>query len=222
MVSEMSVFVRDIETMGMKLQLIALNARIKAAHLGREGAVLDTISSGIYELSKNAREDTGHLSGMLAHLVKRSSNFKEDYQRMQGDQTQAIDNMVDKLKRLIASLQGIDKTVLAMLTDLSDLGEALMKDIENVASNIKVHKELKAELEEVMDAIFAVAEGARKICPTNRLAANSSFLTDIDKLYTMESEREVHMRHIEAPVQDTVQRNPTDQTEDLGENVELF
>ena len=34
MVSEMSVFVHDIETMGMKLQLIALNARIKAAHMG--------------------------------------------------------------------------------------------------------------------------------------------------------------------------------------------
>jgi hypothetical protein len=222
MVAEMSVFVRDIETLGMKLQLIALNARIKAAHLGREGAVLDTISGGIYELSKNAREDTRHLSGMLADLVSLSSNFKDDYQGMQEGQTQAVDHVVEKLKHLIASLQGIDKTVLAMLTDLSGLSDALMKDIEDVACNIKVHKELQAKLEEVMDSILDVSEGAQNICPTGRLAATSSFLTDIDKLYTMESEREIHLMHTDAPKQAAVQERSESPADDLGENVELF
>ena len=222
MVSEMSVFVRDIETMGMKLQLIALNARIKAAHLGHDGAVLDTISGGIYELSKNAREDTRHLGRMLADLVSLSSNFKEDYQGMQEGQTQAVDHVVEKLKRLIASLQGIDKTVLAMLTDLSGLSDALMKDIDDVACNIKVHKELQAKLEEVMDTILDVSEDAQNICPTGRLAATSSFLTDIDKLYTMESEREIHMMHADAPKQATIQERSEAPADDLGENVELF
>ncbi|MGO9147334.1 MAG: hypothetical protein ACLQDF_13290 [Desulfomonilia bacterium] len=222
MVSEMSAFVRDIETLGMKLQLIALNARIKAAHLGREGAVLDTISGGIYELSKNAREDTRHLSGMLADLVSLSSNFKKDYQGMQEGQTQAVDHVVEKLKRLIAFLQGIDKTVLAMLTDLSGLSDALMKDIEDVACNITVHKELQAKLEEVMDTILDVSEDAQNICPTGRLAATSSFLTDIDKLYTMESEREIHMMHADAHKQATIQERSNAPSDDLGDNVELF
>jgi prophage DNA circulation protein len=159
---------------------------------------------------------------MLADLVSLSSNFKDDYQGMQEGQTQAVDHVVEKLKHLIASLQGIDKTVLAMLTDLSGLSDALMKDIEDVACNIKVHKELQAKLEEVMDSILDVSEGAQNICPTGRLAATSSFLTDIDKLYTMESEREIHLMHTDAPKQAAVQERSESPADDLGENVELF
>jgi prophage DNA circulation protein len=159
---------------------------------------------------------------MLAELVRLSSKFKEDYQGMQKGQLQAVDHVVEKLKRLIAFLQGIDKTVLAMLTDLSGLSDDLMKDIEDVACNIKVHKELQAKLEEVMDTILDVSEGAQDICPTGRFAATSSFLTDIDKLYTMESEREIHMMHTDAPKQATIQERSNAPSDDLGDNVELF
>ena len=54
------------------------------------------------------------------------------------------------------------------------------------------------------------------------LAATSSFLTDIDKLYTMESEREYirgmwRNRRVSAG-----QRHAGAAADDLGENVELF
>jgi hypothetical protein len=222
MVSEMSGFVRDIETLGLNLQLIALNARIKAAHLGQEGAVLDTISGGIYELSKNAREDTSRISGMLAQLVSLSSIFEKDYLDMQEGQIQSVDLIAGKLKDLLSSLQHIDDTVFTMLTELSGLGNSLMEDIEDTAANIKVHEELQIMLEEVLDTIFDIEQSARKICPTSQLDATSSYFTDIDNLYTMESEREIHMKHLKKTSEPEIQDRPTTHLDELGENVELF
>ena len=122
MAAEMSMFVKDIETLGLHLQLIALNARIKAAHLGQEGAALDTISGSIYELSINAREDTGNLSTMLSTLVNLSTTFNRDFKDMQGTEKELSDILMEKLKGLIALLHEINITVISMLTELTDLG----------------------------------------------------------------------------------------------------
>lgn len=222
MVSEMSTFVRDIESMGMNLQLIALNARIKAAHLGREGAVLDTISGSIYDLSKTAREDTHHLSEMLSELVGLSRTFREDFHVIQEGQDHTVGRMVENLGSLISSLKDTDSRVLAMLTELSGLTDSLMKDIESVAGSIMIHRVLQEKLKGVMEGISGVAEHARKICPTRHIDATSTFFKDIDKLYTMESERAIHMRQLgrtQEPLAPDKQAAPAD---DLGENVELF
>ncbi|HQI82405.1 MAG TPA: hypothetical protein PLR71_12725, partial [Deltaproteobacteria bacterium] len=220
MVSEMSTFVHDIEAMGMNLQLIALNARIKAAHLGREGAVLDTISGGIYELSKAARDDTHHLSEMLMELVSLSKAFREDFHVIQEGQEHAVEHMVEQLGGLIHSLKDTDTRVLDMLTELSGFADSLMRDVENTASTITIHRQLQEKLQGVMEAVSGVAEHARKICPNRHIDATC--FRDIDKLYTMESERVVHMKKLgrtqDAPGQDK-QAAPAD---DLGENVELF
>ncbi len=222
MVSEMSAFVRDIESMGMNLQLIALNARIKAAHLGKEGAVLDTISGSIYDLSKTARQDTLRLSDMLAGLVSLSRSFREDFLVLQGGQDHAAEKMVEELGSLISSLKDTDARALAMLTELGGLTDSLMKDIGDVSGAITIHQELQEKLEDVMEAVSGLAGRARRICPLKRIDATSSFFKDIDELYTMESERAIHMRHFGSAPDSPGAAKPAATAGDLGENVELF
>ena len=222
MVSEMSVFVRDIETLGLTLQLIALNARIKAAHLGTEGAALDTISGSIYELSRHAREDTNSLTGVLASLVDLSGSFKEDLKAMREKQTRTVELMVDKLKGLIASLHGINRTVLSMLSGITSLGESLLKDIEATACGVTVHTEVENRLSEVTGIIEETREGARLICPYGEDMAALAFLEDIDKLYTMKSERLIHEQQFDSSQTDDGRHGTPNARDDLGDNVELF
>lgn len=219
MVSEMSVFVQDIETLGLNLQLIALNARIKAAHLGQEGAALDTISGNIYELSRNAREDTVTLTMILAGLVQLSMSFKEDLIAIQDKQSKTVSLMVEKLKELIASLHGINDKVLSMLTEMSNLGESLRNEIRNTADSIVVHRDVGNMLEDIISLMDRTSAGARAICPSEESTAAISFLKDkdIDKLYTMKSERDIHLQHV-----DNLGSGSQSQPEDLGENVEFF
>jgi hypothetical protein len=130
--------------------------------------------------------------------------------------------MMEKLKGLIALLHEINITVISMLTDLTGLGKSLMMDIEDTASHIDVHKEFQAMLGEVLETVSGITDDAEKICPKGFNDTSSSFLADIDKLYTMQSEREVHMRNVsaeKATLQQDVRGEPAD---DLGDNVELF
>jgi hypothetical protein len=221
MVSEMSVFVQDIETLGLNLQLIALNARIKAAHLGQEGAALDTISGSIYELSRNARQDTVTLTMILASLVQLSMSFKQDLIVIQDKQVQTVSLMVEKLKELIASLHNINDKVLSMLTDMTKLGESLRNDIRKTADGIVVHENVKNMLNDIITVVDKTSEGASLICPSGENIAVISFLADkdIEKLYTMKSERNIHLQHI-----DSLQtgHKPDIKNDDLVDNVEFF
>ncbi|HVN71651.1 MAG TPA: hypothetical protein VMU10_06500 [Desulfomonilia bacterium] len=221
MVSEMSVFVKDIETLGLNLQLIALNARIKAAHLGSEGAMLDTISGSIYELSKNAREDTKDLSKVLATLVDLSVRFKEEMLLMQDKQSEAISLMVDKLKELIKSLRCINDEVHKILTDMNHLGGSLLVDLQNTVDGITVHEKVENVLKKVLKTIEDTHESARLVCPTGFETATSSFLSHFNRLYTMKSERDIHEKHLEQGPQG--QESDKSRTgEDHWENLELF
>jgi len=221
MASEMSVFVKDIEALGLNLQLIALNARIKAAHLGHEGAALDTISGSIYELSKNARDETGNLSDMLENLVNLSSAFHNEFNEMQDDQTRVTDLLVEKLRNLITSLHEINTSIITMLTELTGMGESLMRDLEDAASHTAVHKEIQIMIDDVIETLSEVTKDAGRENPAAHIDTASSFFTEIDKLYTMESEREIHLRHL-AGAQEQDQAGAQSTTGDLGDNVELF
>jgi methyl-accepting chemotaxis protein len=222
MVSEMSVFVKDIESLGLNLQLIALNSRIKAAHLGKEGAMLDTISGSIYELSKNAREDTKDLSKVLAKLVDISLRFKEDMLLMQDKQSKTIGFMVDKLRELIKSLRSINDVVHAMLREMTTLGESLLKDLQNTADEITVHEKVESVLKKVMKTIEDTAQNARLVCPSGFESVASSLMSNLDRLYTTKSERDIHVQLLESGPQDRAGSEKTNTGDDNWENLELF
>lgn len=222
MVSEMSIFVRDIESLGLNLQLIALNARIKAAHLGREGAMLDTISGSIYELSKEAREDTKDLRSVLANLVDISLRFKEDMLLMQDKQAKTIELMVNNLKDLTAQLKAINGSIHATLGEMKDLGETLLRDLENTGDRITVHEQVDRLLSKVMKAVEETAESARLVCPSGMENLASTLLSKLGRLYTTKSERDIHVKHIEpgqASAEGSGQNKPGG---DNWENLELF
>ena len=222
MVSDMSGFVHEIENLGLNLQLIALNARIKAAHIGMEGAALDTISGGIYELSKNAREETRNLSELLSSLVHTSGSFNSDLKGIRESQQTTVHAMVVTLRDLTGSLHQINDSVLSTLTGMTCDGQTLMKEIYTTASEISVHKEVEGELDDLMNSLSEITQSARSLSPERQIQTAVSFLTDIDRLYTMESERDVHTRHMEEPEVSAGQRHAGAVAGDLGENVELF
>ncbi len=222
MASEMAVFVRDIEGLGLGLQLVALNARIKAAHLGHGGAALDTISGSIYDLSKNARDDTRRLSAMLGDLVSLSGSFHEEFRDLHSRQTVVTDRLVERLRDLIASLHGINGAIRTMLSELAEVGGSLMRDIEDAATHTAVHREIETALNGVRQTLAGIIDDARKRYPGARLEASSPFFAAIDRLYTMESERAVHLRHLAASSTGRDGAMAPAETGDTGGNLELF
>lgn len=223
MVSEMSLFIQEIEYMGQNLQLIALNARIKAAHMGGEGAALDTISGGIYDLSKNSRTDTRTLADMLARISDMAKGFDTDLADMQRTQKEQVQAVVDNLKEIIASLHRINERVLSITTDMNIRGESLMNDIRDTARSITVQDKVQNILEQTQGSMEQMISETSGMVPEQQSGETKTYLENFDQLYTMESEREVHMHHMdkeqETGTEGTAANNSGD---DLGDNVELF
>ena len=222
MVSEMSLFIQEIEYMGQNLRLIALNARIKAAHMGHEGAALDTISGGIYDLSKNSRTDTKTLADMLAEISDIAKGFDADLTVMQNSQKEQVQTMVDNLQEIIASLRRVNERVLSIATDMNCQGESLMRDIQAAAQGITVQDKIEDILKETQDHMEQIIYEASRLAPEEHTGEAKTYLEDFDQLYTMESEREVHMRHMKIEGDSITEEFVEDSADELGENVELF
>lgn len=222
MVSEMSYFVKGIDGLGLKLQLIALNARIKAAHIGSEGAALDTISGSIYELSKNSRSDTLALSNTLAEVGEAAQSFGQDLEAIQEDQQGQVERLMNSLQSIIASLHEVNTQVMAAVTDMNNQGESLAQDITAMISQVTVHQEVNDALKDARQRILRVVDEIEAAFPDHDRSADETCLQTLDGRYTMESERDVHIRHVgrEAERVHVGLKRPA--RGDLGENVELF
>jgi len=224
MVSEMSVFIKEIEFMGQNLQLIALNARIKAAHIGNEGAALDIISGGIYDLSKNSRGHTKDLSEMLESLVDIAKGFDSDLAEIQHTQEDQVKEMVENLQGIVTSLHEVNDSVLAIIKEMNSLGKSLMADIHTSISEIRVQEKVETVLNEACNAMNTLLSEAARTNPGEDRQDRKVYLKDLDTLYTMKSERDIHMRHQKnLKHTDTAVKTDTEDTEDgFGDNVELF
>ncbi len=222
MVSEMSHFVKEIEDLGLNLQLIALNARIKAAHIGSEGAALDTISGSIYELSKNSRSDTLALSGTLAEVGEAAQSFDRDLEAIQEDQQGQVERLMSSLKAIIASLHEVNTRVMAAVSDMNGQGDSLARDIASMIREITVHREVNEALTDARERVGQVASGIAAAFPDHDRSAAETYLESLDGRYTMESEREVHFKHMDRKTERAHVSPERPAGEDLGDNVELF
>jgi len=113
-------------------------------------------------------------------------------------QTVVTDRLVERLRDLITSLHDINKAIRTMLSELCDLGGSLVRDTEDAATHTAVHREIETALNGVRQTLAGIIDNARKRNPGALLEASSPFFAAIDRLYTMESERAIHLRHLEA------------------------
>lgn len=221
MVTKMSVFVKEIENLGLNLQLIALNARIKAAHMGHEGAALDTLSGSIYTLSKESRQNTINLSNILSEVVDTAQSFDTKLKDLQENQKINVKNMMQNLNGLIHALHKINDKVLSVLTEMNMLGESLLKDLESAANEIIIHDEAANVLDEILEEIENIICSAKQI-KQEEMSSQEINLADLNNHYTMKSERDVHESFIKRNAGAFMPATPEGMEDDTDSNIEFF
>ncbi|MFZ2198141.1 MAG: methyl-accepting chemotaxis protein, partial [Thermodesulfovibrionales bacterium] len=71
--AEMSGFIHEIENIGEEIDLMALNASVKAAQIGEEGRALGVVADEIQRISAEAQLNTSSVTGIL----KNSGSYAE-------------------------------------------------------------------------------------------------------------------------------------------------
>lgn len=225
-ISEMTGYVGKIEDVGSEIELIAINASIKAAHTGEEGAALGVLASAIQGLSVEARKQTDEVSRILREVAK-SSNILQDNASISYDLSQ-VDAVAANLDGLLERIADMDRRRTAMFAEIADKSSELGEAVQGLASGVHFHEEVGERLETARKSLESFGGVAQAIAPMETDARRPERLRELFSRYTMEAERDVH----ESVFGASGQARPETQRQEaspaatggdgFGDNVELF
>jgi methyl-accepting chemotaxis protein len=232
-VSAISGLVDDIEEIGEEIELIAVNARVKSAHTGIEGAPLGVIAEAIWHLSIDATSQKTTISELLRKVVVATEGLQAVSGRQTDEEGSGSTNIIGELSRLLEELKTMNDDVVGLVKEIERGSRALSDLVEDTIDQITVHRDLAREvagLSRRFDEVITWAK--RAVSPEELEKARGLSLEYIENNYTMQRERIIHESVASNVIpfvgkgRDNAPAPPGEEdgavTDDLGDNVELF
>ncbi|HEX2868257.1 MAG TPA: methyl-accepting chemotaxis protein [Ignavibacteriales bacterium] len=214
-------FVFEIEEIGAEIELIALNARIKAAHLGQEGAALGVLSQEIQKLSLEAKELSIEISGGLQKVLNATEKLiisnKNDQKTIEQEFKSIDGSLKNSLFRIKDSNSKLDSLKRELNFSLKEMKEKLDLMNEGLKYNFDVLGEITSVEQILEDYLsFALSEGIE----TSH--EDKEYLKNLSSSYTMNSERKIHQSLLGKSENSSSAPEDTAAGDFLGDNIELF
>lgn len=227
-VTTLSHFLHLIEEIGEEVELLAINASIKAAHTGSEGAALGVIADSIQKLSSEAMEQTILVSRPLKKLTKDAKTLTDKENKSLDNDIieKEISDITSEMSHTMKTIEEINNNSSSSLKNLNEEVVQLQSDIQDLNMNLTIHtktnevvQNCKKLLESVVSQCIAKIGGKYK-------SENNQILNKIAERYTMLSERQIHSMiseggNLENEFSMTAME-PELADGEFGENIELF
>ena len=235
-IGAMSAFIAEIEKIGIEIRMIALNASIRAAHVGEHGAALGVLADAIQELSVETTHHADAISAGLKMVIASAEELTNRVRRTRGANDGGREHLEGDIAQLIEPLHRIDQSTVALLTRMSEQGRTLSDDIAKISGGIEVHQQFDREIRQLNADLGGVVAHMRVLLPADGQAEKTTDWKRLEDRYTMNREREVHQLVMggataappvgvtDLPVGvSSDEENRLGEGEDgLGDNVELF
>ena len=242
MLGQMSAHTGNIEAIGEKIKLIALNAIIKVCHIGEEGATLGVLAEAVHQLSVETRQRTETASESLRSITSASESLCAAV-NADGKDKGCVASVGDTLKTQLQALQKVNQGIVSLLKQMNLDGCSLSGDIRKTIDEVHVHRRVDQVIGNVVSGLGEIVAYSRSKGPAEDQADRAERMEALEATYTMQGEREVHhslfelkTNPVEKPNGDAVtplmadgmenektgsEPDKADQ-EDLGDNFELF
>lgn len=176
-------FAGGLERTGLRIQLAAVNASVKAAHLGADGAALaavaDAIQTTAAESARLGEEALSELGAVQDCAVRLAQNARA------GGTMQSGGGLAGQLRAVLAALRGAAEDSAGRRAALERRARELSLRVASLAGEL----EADARLER---AVRAAAEAMESIAGPEPGGAAEVRLERLRERYTMETERALH------------------------------
>jgi len=232
-VSTISGLVDDIEEIGEEIELIAVNARVKAAHTGSEGAPLGVIAEAIQHLSIDATSQKTTISELLRRVIAATEDLHMVMAENISGGVSDTGNIIEELAILLTELKAMNDEVITLVSEIETKSRGLSDVIENTILDITVHNDFACDVDAASVYFDDVISKIKEMVSEDDLKkARGLSLKYIEKNYTMQRERIVHQSiaapnvipfdsHGRGKAASAISEDAIE-SDELGDNVELF
>lgn len=179
-------WVEGIEDIGAEIEIVALNASIRAARTGSTGRCLGVIASAIQEMSVETRGHTRALGRALEEIVAVAARLRtREHATGMVAGVQRFSELVQRMAAVAAATDAELAAMAALATKVQDLSMAIQILVQEQHAAVAEMEALVSDLEAAVAPWEVHAEALAKAHQPEALAA-------LMHRYTMESERMVH------------------------------
>jgi len=200
-------FVAEIESVGVRMLRLALNAEIQAAHLAGATAVMQAVAAEICRVSRDASGAASAMAHALRDVGEASAALTATLEKTDAE---GPEKAAARLQDLAEALERGNRDKQQALAQVAADARSLAADIVALGRGITADESMA----EVCAACIASLDALRANVPAAS-HADVEALNEARARYTMRSERDVHQVAGGAAVVQT-------ETAALGDNVELF
>jgi methyl-accepting chemotaxis protein len=225
-IESLAGFVNEISEIGSEIELISLNANIKAVHIGNEGATLAVIAEEIQKLSIDARKQTNIIVDKLFKVTELSNKLHSAAtQDGNNKEKENIESISKEFDDIFNSLSFITGSAVSGLSVIQKSTEKIEQELTHTIKNITVHMEVEKRISQILKKLELIMKTCKQYAGDKFL--DKPELDEIGKGYTMQKQRKIHniitslLNESGANEQQEIQDENNNHSE-FGGNVELF
>lgn len=223
-VEDLAKFVSEIEEIGTEIEIIALNARIKAAHTGLNGLALGVLAEEIQKLSIDAKVETVTVAKILYDIAEISKKLKLGVEITAVDEEEKEEDITHhKIIDLITSIMTMETETKTSIEKIGAEVNKLKEDINTATDEIKIHHQNKLLANKIIDSLKFISTALVGLYEIN--SNRSQNVAKLMSKYTMDSERRIHDSFTNSGMVDSGEEQAEEKVfseDDLGDNVDLF
>jgi hypothetical protein len=213
-----------LEEIEASIHLISLNATVKTAHLGSEGLAMGVIASELRSITKKGEGDTKIVLDGLAAIRNALEKIISEEAMSESSlmMTSGGDAVSGELAGLSQSVRTSSQEMTVGLEQVRQLAEALCSELEE-GCELALHTTSITELfdEQVrnFDDVFGQLGYSKEM---DAVSAGGNQADDLSKLYSMESERKLHLEVFGGESATESPASCNAESAEFGDDVELF
>jgi methyl-accepting chemotaxis protein len=216
----------EIRLIEIQMQWMALNASIRADHIGVRGDALGVLAASMQTLASESAQRSGTLLESLAAMDQAANRMS--VQGGSGPEAGRGDGL-EAMRAAALSLHSASERSFAQMTQISARAERLREGIAEARDNFSVGELFAEGIGRARGMLKEIGEGRQSGLSPDGADGWERGLADFAAHYTMQAERDVHLGVAAAAagvapvaVPAGPPESPSGEAEGMGENVEFF
>jgi methyl-accepting chemotaxis protein len=227
-VESLSEFINEISNIGSEIELISLNASIKAAHTGKEGVALGILAESTQKLSIDSKRDTGTVIDKLIGVMELSKKLqKSEIDKSTDSGKLQLKTISEEIKKTFTPLEIIVNDAVSDSKFIKSRSGKIEMELSQAINSLRNYMGVYSQIDKIINQLEAVVnESSHHI---DKSLIHTIHLDHFKKNYTMEVQRDIHNTissgNIKAggnSIKGTITNNNDSASNGFGNNVELF